>query len=223
MTIINGIPVRDTLETFVDPTTCALLVVDVQNDFCHPDGHIDGYKKDLSQIQAMLPTLVSFVSAAQDMGVRTVFVRQPTLPDGKSDSPAWPRFKCRDRKSPDTTLKGSWGAELAGGLATGPNGIEVEKYHPDAFVSSNLDQMLRANGIGTVLVFGTTTERCVESMVRGASFHDYYIVVVKDLIGSPNPVRHEGSMRLFAARYPMAASDEILAAWKEMRSPAVAA
>src|SRR3954471_12470364 len=108
MKIINGVSVRDTLEELVDPATTALVVVDVQNDFCHPDGHFARYKKDLSATQDVLPTLVSFVNRAQDLGIRVVFIRQQTLPDGKSDSPAWLRFKCRDGKSPDYTLKGSW-------------------------------------------------------------------------------------------------------------------
>lgn len=215
MKTIHNVSVRDSLEELVDPKATALVVIDVQNDFCHPDGHFARYKKDLSSIQAMLPKLVSFVNAAQDLGIWTVFVQQQTVPGGKSDSPAWLRFKCRDGKSPEYTLKGSWGAALVDGLAPRGNDIAVEKYRPDAFVHTNLDQMLRANGIESVVMLGTTTEGCVESSVRGASYHDYYVVVVSDLVGSPNPALHDGSMRLFQARYPLATSDEILAAWRK--------
>jgi ureidoacrylate peracid hydrolase len=222
MKTINGVSVRDSLEEFVDPRTAALLVVDVQNDFCHSDGHFARYKKDLASTQAMLPKLISFVNAAQDLGVRTVFIQQQTLPGGKSDSPAWLRFKCRDGKSPDYTLKGSWGAALVDGLAPRANDITIEKFRPDAFVSTNIDQALRVNGIESVIVLGTTTEGCVESTVRGASYHDYYIVVVKDLISSPNQTLHEGSMRLYEARYPMASSDEILAIWRGAQRQAAA-
>lgn len=215
MKTIHNVSVRDSLEELVDPATTALVVIDVQNDFCHSDGHFARYKKDLSSIQAMLPKLVSFVNAAQDLGIWTIFVEQQTMPGGKSDSPAWLRFKCRDGKSPEYTLKGSWGAALVDGLAPRGNDIVVEKYRPDAFVYTNLDQTLRANGIESVVMLGTTTEGCVESSVRGASYHDYYVVVVSDLVGSPNPVLHDGSMRLFQARYPLATSDEILAAWRK--------
>lgn len=215
MKTIHNVSVRDSLEELVDPATTALVVIDVQNDFCHSDGHFARYKKDLSGIQAMLPKLVSFVNAAQDLGIWTIFVEQQTMPGGKSDSPAWLRFKCRDGKSPEYTLKGSWGAALVDGLAPRGNDIVVEKYRPDAFVYTNLDQTLRANGIESVVMLGTTTEGCVESSVRGASYHDYYVVVVSDLVGSPNPVLHDGSMRLFQARYPLATSDEILAAWRK--------
>lgn len=223
MRVINRVAVRDSLEEFVDPKTAALVVVDVQNDFCHPDGHFARYKKDLGSTQAMLPKLVSFVNAAQDSSIRTVFIRQLTLPGGMSDSPAWLRFKCRDGKSPDYTLKGSWGAELVDGLSPRAGDLVIDKFRPDAFVATNLDQLLRANGVESVIVLGTTTEGCVESTIRGASYHDYYIVVVKDLVSSPNAVLHDGSMRLFEARYPMATSDEILSAWNQGRREVSAA
>ncbi|WP_210485735.1 cysteine hydrolase family protein [Microvirga antarctica] len=215
MKIINGVSVRDTLSELVDPATTALVVVDVQNDFCHPDGHFARHKKDLSSTQAVLPDLVSFVNRAQDMGIRTVFIHQLTLPEGKSDSAAWLRFKCRDGKSPDYTLKGSWGAQLVDGLAPRAGDLVIEKFRPDAFVHTNLDQLLRANGIETLVVLGTTSEGCVESTIRGGSYHDYYMVVVHDLITSPNKILHEGTMRLCEARYPMATSKELLDIWQQ--------
>jgi len=216
--VINGVTVLDTLEELVDPAHTALVVVDVQNDFCHPEGHFGRHGKDLRSTQAALPRYVSFVNAAQDLGIRVFFLRQLTLPHGRSDSAAWLRFKCRDGKSPEYTLKGSWGAELVDGLVPREGDVMVEKFRPDGFHGTPLDNLLRANGIQTTVLLGTTTEGCVESTVRGASYHDYYTVVVKDLVCSPNAVQHEGSMRLFEARYPMATSDELLAIWKKAGS-----
>ena len=213
MRTINGVKVRDTLGELIDPPTTALLVVDVQNDFCHPDGHFARHGKDVSHIQAMLRGVVSFVATAQSCGIKTFFIRQMTLPNGRSDSPAWLRFKCRDGKSPDYTLPGSWGWQLVDGLQIRPEDWDVGKFRPDAFVNTPLDALLRANGIETTVILGTTTEGCIESTVRGASYHDYYVVVVRDLVQSPNPVLHGGSMRLFEARYPLATSGEILAVW----------
>lgn len=222
MKIINGVSVRDTLDELVEPKTTALVVVDVQNDFCHPDGHFARYKKDLSSTQAVLPKLVSFVNGAQDLGIKTVFICQQTLPNGKSDSPAWLRFKCRDGKSPDYTLQGSWGADLVDGLAPRDGDLVVGKFRPDAFVHTNLDHLLRLSGIESLVVLGTTSEGCVESTIRGGSYHDYYMVVVSDLITSPNKVLHEGTMRLCEARYPMVTSDELLRIW-ERQSNKIAA
>lgn len=213
MKTINGVTVLDTLEELVNPAHTALVVVDVQNDFCHSDGHFARHGKDIRATQATLARTVAFVKRAQTLGIRVFFLQQLTLPHGASDSPAWLRFKCRDGKSSEYTLKGSWGAELIDGLEPGPKDVTVEKFRPDGFVGTSLNLLLKANGIQTTVILGTTTEGCVESTVRGASYHDYYVVVVNDLVSSPNAVQHEGAMRLFEARYPMAKSEELERIW----------
>src|SRR5690606_16197477 len=133
MKTINGVSVLDTLEELVDPRHTALIVVDVQNDFCHPDGHFARHGKDISACQAMVKPTVDFVTQAQALGIKVIFLQQLTLPHGASDSPAWLRFKCRDGKSSEYTLKGSWGAELVEGLTPGKRDLVVEKFRPDGF------------------------------------------------------------------------------------------
>jgi nicotinamidase-related amidase len=211
---IMGRLVYDTLEEILDPAHTALLVVDVQNDFCHPDGHFAHHGKDISSIQAKVPAMVSFVRESQALGLRVVFLRQATLPGGRSDSPAWLRFKTRDGKSPEYTLPQTWGWEFVDGLTVRPQDWVVEKFRPDGFLQTCLDQVLRASGVETVVVLGTTTEGCVESTVRAASYHDYYVVVAGDAVASPNPLLHEGSMRLFEARYPICSTRDILAVFE---------
>lgn len=217
---INDVWVYDTLAELVDPEHTALLIVDVQNDFCHPEGHFARYGKDLSTTLETLPRLRAFVREGQQLGLRIFFVQQTTLPDGRSDSPAWLRFKTRDGKSPEYTLAGSWGWELDEGLRIGEGDWSITKFRSDAFVHTNLDQMLRANGIETVVVAGLITEGCVESTVRGASYHDFYVVVARDAVASPNAELHEGTMRLFEARYPLATTEEILAEWRAKQNAA---
>jgi len=220
MRTIQGVPVLDTLAELADPRHSAVVVVDMQNDFCHPEGHFPKNGKDVSAMTASVPPLVEFVRAAQARGVMVVFIRQLTLPHGMSDSPAWLRFKCRDGKSPEYTLKGSWGAELVDGLVPGPRDVVVEKFRPDAFVRTPLDGILRACGIQTLVVVGNSTEGCVESTIRGGSYHDYYIVAVMDLITSTNAELHAGSQRLVRARYPHANAAEVVAAWDEAAAQA---
>lgn len=212
MKTINGKIVLDSLEELVDPAHTAVLAVDIQNDFCHAQGHFARHGKDISAIERALPTMISFLRDCQSAGLPVVFLRQATLPEGRSDSPAWLRFKTRDGKAPDYTLPGSWGWEFVDGIDVRPRDWVVEKYRPDGFHQTNLDQILRANGIRTTILLGTTTEGCVESTVRSASYHDYYTVVVADAVASPNARNHEGSMALFRARYPTHDAAEVLAA-----------
>ena len=221
-TILNR-QVLDTLPELVDPRWTALLVIDIQNDFCTPDGHFARHGKDVARMKPAVARMLSFVADAQALGMRAVFVQQASLPDGRMDSPAWLRFKTRDGKSPDYTLHGSQGWQLVDGLKVGERDWVVEKFRPDAFIGTNLDHILRTQGIQSVVVLGLITEGCVESTVRSASYHDYYTIVVADAVASPNAELHDGSMRFFRARYPTHTGDEILEAIRVARASAAAA
>ena len=64
------------------------------------------------------------------------------------------------------------------------------------------------------MILGVNTEGCVESTVRSASYLDYYTVVVEDALGSPNRDRHDASLGLYRARYPLHTAEEILSVWR---------
>ena len=63
-----------------------------------------------------------------------------------------------------------------------------------------------------MIILGTVTEGCVESTVRSASYHDYYVIVLEDAVATPNALLHEGSLNFFRARYPIHTCDAVLAA-----------
>jgi len=209
MRTVNGIPIRESLQELISPPV-ALVVVDVQNDFCHPDGLFARHGLNIQSAIDAVPKVIALVSAAQGRGVQCVFIRQRTEPDGKSDSPAWLRLKTRDGKSPNYTLPGSWGARLVDGLAPVSRDLVVEKYRSDAFLGTSLEALLRANGIESLIFVGTTTEGCLESTVRSASYRDFYITVVEDLVFGPNRDLHEGSLRFMRARYMVAPMSTII-------------
>lgn len=217
---IQGRQVLDTLDELVDPRRSAVVAIDIQNDFCTPGGHFARYGKDVARMAPAVSRMVEFIAAAQAMGVRTIFVRQATLPEGRSDSPAWLRFKTRDGKAPDYAVPGSWGWQFVDGITVGARDWVVQKFRPDGFIGTDLDHILRTQGIESLILLGTTTEGCVESTVRSASYHDYYVVVVADAVASPNAVLEEGSLRLFRARYPTHPAADILAAMRRARPAA---
>jgi ureidoacrylate peracid hydrolase len=215
MKIISGRTVRDSLKELVDPRISALLAIDIQNDFCVAGGHFARYGKNVAQMAPAVATMVDLVAQAQTMGLRTIFLRQASLPDGRMDSPAWLRFKTRDGKAPDYAVPGTWGWQLVDGLEIRQSDWVVEKFRPDGFIGTHLDHILRTQGIESLILCGTTTEGCVESTVRSASYHDYYTVVVSDAVASPNADLHEGSLRFFRARYPTHTAAEVLAAIRQ--------
>lgn len=215
---ILGRQVLDTLEELVDPRWTAVLAIDIQNDFCSTEGHFGRYGKDVARMAPAVRRMVDFVREAQSLGMRTIFLRQASLPDGRMDSPAWLRFKTRDGKAPDYTLRGSWGWKFVDGLVVRSQDWVVEKFRPDGFIGTNLDHILRTQGIQSLILLGTTSEGCVESTLRSASYHDYYVVVLEDAVASPNAELHEGSLRFFRARYPTHTCAEVLQAIRKART-----
>jgi nicotinamidase-related amidase len=215
---ILGRQVLDTLDELVDPRWTALIVVDLQNDFCSMGGHFARHGKDVARMVPAVERMIDFIGQSQRLGMRTIFLQQASLPDGRMDSPAWLRFKTRDGKTPDYAMRGTWGWQFVDGVNTLPTDWVVEKFRPDGFIGTNLDNILRTQGIQSVIVLGAITEGCVESTVRSASYRDYYVVVVEDAVASPNAELADGSLRLFRARYPMHNGAEILGAIERAKS-----
>lgn len=188
-------------DEMLDPVHTALVVVDLQNDFAHPDGSFAKDGKNVSDITAMTPNLVQLVEDARSAGVMVVWIMQTTLPFGLSDSAAWRDFKSRDGKNPEYTLDGSWGQQLMNPLAANPGEPVVKKYRSSAFVGTDLNLILRAAGIETLVICGCVTEGCVESTVRSSTFHDFYTFVVEDCVASATIANHKASMTVMKSRY----------------------
>lgn len=217
MKVVSNKTCYDSIPEIIHPGHTALLVVDVQNDFCHPEGHFARHGKDITMIREMLPVVIDFVADAQALGIFIVWIQQTTLPDGLSDSPAWLYFKTRDGKSPDYTLDGSWGQQFVKGLSPRLGEPVVQKHRSSAFVYTELDQILRVNGVETVVVCGVVTQGCVESTVRDASFCDYYTVLVGDCVASTSRQLHEASLLVMKSRYDVLTANEFIVLWQKLR------
>lgn len=209
---VGGYPIAALREPF-RPGRCALLIVDVQNDFCSDGGHFARHGKDLSMIQAMLPNLRWLLGQARELGILPVFIQQTTLPNGLSDSPAWRLLKTRD-KSADYTLEGSWGQDFVEGITPVGNEPVVKKFRSSAFVNTSLDLLLRSNGIESLAICGVITEGCVESTLRHAAFLDYYVCLMEDCVGSPNAELHRCSLTVMKARHPVLTSRQMVQLWR---------
>lgn len=213
------------------PAHTALLVVDMQNDCCASGGAFALQGADTSMYEQSVPRIARVLDAARQAGVRVIFVKFTTLPGGAGQSPAQLLFEHRmkesypraDDRAFDFCRPGTWGHEVLDGLRPGPEELVVEKHRSSAFVGTNLDLILRSNGIKTIVVTGCTTEGCVDSTIRDGGFLDYYPVVVSDCVASDDPALHDAAMTILRAyRALVIDSDELLAAWTPAAEPAEA-
>jgi nicotinamidase-related amidase len=214
---IYGKLVCETLEDVLEPRRCAVLAIDIQNDFMKPDGLLDRAGRDIAPMLAVLPRCAAFLEEARALGIPVVHVRMVTLPNGTSDSPAMLRAK-QMMSGTDFCLEGTWGAEFCEECAPLPGEIVVEKHRSSAFVGTRLDQILRANGVDTVVIVGEQTPGCVEATYRDASYFDYYNVLVEDCVAAFDPELHEASLKIQRARHDVTTADEVLAIWRRARA-----
>ncbi len=204
------------LDERVDPATTALVVIDMQNDFWRADGRsgIDG--EDLSLIPPMLSSLKALIAAARKKQIFTIFVRS------SYDAVIGRRFATAARQAwrRRRHLSGRHlGIEFVAG--TGPDGLPneavVTKHSYSPFGGSDIDLLLRSNGIKTVVVAGFGTETSIESFARDAFFQDYLVVVAKDCCASHSRERHEtalSSINRYTGPVPVMESAPILKAWE---------
>jgi nicotinamidase-related amidase len=218
---IAGKQVFTELAEIVEPGHTALLIVDMQRDFCCAGGSLDRLGVDLSMYPPAIASIADLLAAARASKVMPVFVQMTVLPDRMSDSPAQIRFNLRlhnghhGQGDPlNYTLDGSEGQQFVPGLEPRDGDLVVKKYRSSSFWGTNLDLLLRSNGIRSVVVTGCTTEGCVESTARDAMFSDYYVVIATDAVASDDRAQHDASMFLMERRFDLATTEHIRKTWE---------
>lgn len=218
---VDGRQVYTTLDELIEPAHTALVVVDMQRDFCLPGGAFDQQGMDISMYPDMIPRLARLLRAAREVGTTVIFIQMTVLPGRRSESPAQIRFNMRmhlqDRgplKPLWYTIDGSQGQEIIPELAPAEGDLAVRKYRSSAFWGTNLDMLLRSNGLKTLVMTGCTTEGCVESTARDALFNDYYVVMAEDCVASDDREQHEASLLLMRHRFDVVASGDVISTWR---------
>ena len=158
----------------LDPTQTALVVVDMQNGFCHPEGSL--YAPDS---EAAIEPVAGLIERARDDGASIVFTRDVHPPEQLEDAHYYDEF---DRWG-EHVLEGSWEAELVEELSPHDADLVVEKHTYDAFHGTQLAGWLDAHGIKDLVVCGTLANVCVLHTASSAGLRDYRPIIVEDAIG----------------------------------------
>ncbi|MFI5605687.1 cysteine hydrolase family protein [Amycolatopsis sp. NPDC051903] len=173
----------------LDPAKAAVLVVDVQNDYCHPDGACARRGNDVSAAKEMLPRLRGLLTGAREHGVPVVFIR--TAHEKATDSAA---LTVRSvGRSGVVCRAGTWGAEFFE-VAPLPGEAVVTKHRYSAFVNTRLDSVLRTGRIETLVMAGVTTNVCVESTARHGFMLDYHIAFAGDCCAAFSQAEHDSAL-----------------------------
>lgn len=177
-----------------DIGTSALLVVDLQNDFLHPDGAYGRAGQGAAEIAALPARVLPLARAMREQGGWIVST-QFTLVPGKGGEPfISDHLKVlRPFLAKGDFAPGSWGQRLVDELQ--PADLVVEKVAYSAFYMSRLEFALKRAGIETLIVCGIVTNGGVASTVRDAHVRDFHTIVLSDGCAAFNVNVHDTSIR----------------------------
>lgn len=214
-----------TLEEKLDPAKTALLLVDVQNDFCHPDGffpHVPAFAlSERKLVNRMRDPLLALLTAARAADCLRVFIR--AIYDPIYCAPPFAE-KLNERGAfGHACLEGTWGADYWEPFRIRPSSREVEviKHRNGAFHGTNLAVILRANGIRTTVITGVATSGCVDSTVRHAMFEDFFAIVPADTTADLVEERYRVHLGKLADGFAtVTTSEEVIRVWERERMAA---
>ena len=205
------------LGDIVDPGHTALLVVDVQNDFCHRDGGLAQGGGDMTAIERAIGKLDDTIRQARKANIPVIFLRIVQSPETNSE--AWESLE--PEAGPRLVLAGSWGADYYAPIGPAEDDLEIVKHRHSGFVATSLDLALRSMGIKTVVLGGVASNVCVEATARDAADYDYYVVVLSDASGAVRDELHEAALytiRTYIGR--VACAGDVTQAWAGAAAPA---
>lgn len=169
----------------IDSNT-AVIVIDMQNDFCSSEGALARLGFDVSKNQDVARSIPRFLHAARERGALIVWVLQAAREEFVSEAKRQ-QSAAMNRGATEVAAAGTWGAELYEGLEPAPQDVTIEKTKYSAFVGTPLRNLLHARERSKIVVCGTAGNVCVDSTARDGYMADYAVTVPRDLVGGTRP------------------------------------
>ena len=204
--------VLQNLKERCDPSLAGLIVVDVQNDFCSPEGACAKRGVDIKSGLEMVPNLYKLIDEAREVSLPIIYIQ--TIHSEWTDTEPWLNRKPGGADT-ETCREGSWGADFFEGIEPRADERVVIKHRYSAFINTDLETILKAKGIESVLLTGVATNVCVESTMRDAFMLDYYVTMVHDCMSTSDPVLQEGTLENTRRQFGLVASHkEVIDTWE---------
>ena len=175
----------------------ALIVVDMQNGFCHPEGSFPSIGLGLEGVDAAVRNAAIAVKQARAAGVPVIFTRHLYRLGQADEGPAL------IRDSPALALVNglaarSWDAEVVDDLECHPDDLKVDKVRFDAFQWTSLEPLLRGLAVTRLAICGVVTNLCVETTVRSAFMRDFPVTLIEDACAAKTRHLHELSIEVLS-------------------------
>lgn len=205
----------------VDPTSTAVVVIDMQRDFLEPGGFGELLGNDVAQLRPTIEPIRRVLAAARRHGLLVVHTREGHRPDLTDCPPAkltrgGVTFIGTPGPMGRILVRGERGHAIIDELAPVDGEPVIDKPGKGAFYATDLEAVLRSRGVTTLVVCGVTTEVCVHTTVREANDRGFFCVVLEDCVGSYFPEFQRAGIAMFEAQGAIFAavsdSDQLLEA-----------
>lgn len=182
----------------LSPDRAALLVVDMQNGFCHPEGGLAQSGQDNLPQQSIVPIVKTLVCLARKVGFRVAWSKQIHFPDHRGREGRQLPSHLRKKPKAGTPIceRGSWDVDFVEELQAVVDSDDeiIVKHKMSCFYQTRLEEVLRLWGVSTLIVVGVSTYVCVESTIRDAYYRDFDIIVVEDCVAGSDEPLHRATL-----------------------------
>jgi nicotinamidase-related amidase len=182
----------------LDLAKAAILVIDMQNDFCHRDGWLAHIGVDVTPARQPIQPLQTLLPVLRSQGVPVIWLNWGNRPDllnisanlrhvYNSNGDGIGLGDRLPKNNSQVLIKGSWGAGVVDELQPAPKDIFVDKYRMSGFWDTPLDSILRNLGKTTLFFAGVNADQCVLVTLQDANFLGYDCILVQDCSATTSP------------------------------------